>query len=137
MIAAIILTLSCVTLAEFFVSYCRSQIMQSKLISLSQDTVELAAIANRSVAASQFERLIQLARMCPRFDKYRSTTAAIRVYYALLTAVGLVARRLAPGIVGYIERERSGCAYYAAAALERRIALSRELYTQQIASAGL
>lgn len=137
MIAAIILTLSCATLAEFFVSYCRSQITQSKLIELSQDTAELAAIANRSVAGSQFQRLIQLARMCPQFDRDRSTTAAIRVYYALLTAAKFLAERFAPVSVSYIERERSGCAYFAAAALDRRITLSRELYAQQIASAGL
>lgn len=137
MMAAVILALSCLTLAEFFVSYCRSQITQSRLTSLSEDTMELAAITSRRVAGSEFKRLIQLARMCPQFDQARSSTAAIRAYYTLLTAVEYLARRLAPAIVSYVESERSGCAYYAAAALDRRIMLSRELYAQQIASAGL
>lgn len=129
--------LSCATLAEFFVSYCQSQITESKLASLSPDTLQLAAIQGRCVEGSEFQRLTQLARLCPRFDQDRASVLAIRIYFSLLSTIEFLAQRLAPSSVSILERERSGCAHFAAAALDRRIAFSRELYAEQIAGAGL
>ena len=137
MIAAIIFALSCVTLAEFFVSYCRSQITESKLTSLAQDTIELAGVCHRSVPGSEFKRLTRLARLCPAGNGDRGSLRAIRVYYATLSCVEVIVRLLAPGRAGILDREKAGCAYFAAAALDRRIAFSRAMYAQQMASSGI
>ena len=137
MIAAIIFALSVAALAEFFVSYCRSQIASARLVPLSEDTRELAAISSASVPASEYLRLTQLARACPELEEGHAGVFAVRIYFGLLTLVGGPIRQLAPVVAALLEGERSGCAYFAAAALDRRIANSRRLYAQQASGAGL
>ena len=137
MIAAIIFALSVAALAEFFVSYCRSQIASAKLMPLSESARELAVIPGAMVPASEYMRLMQLARACPELDEAHIGVFAVRVYFSLLTLVAGPIRRLAPVVAALIEGERSGCAYFAAAALDRRIANSRRMYAQQASSAGL
>jgi hypothetical protein len=137
MIATIIFALSVAALVEFFVSYCRSLIASAKLIQLSEGTRELAAIPGGSVPASEYMRLTQLARACPELDENETGVFAVRIYFGLLTLVASPIRRLAPVVAPLIEGERSGCAYFAAAALDHRIANSRRLYAQQATGAGL
>ena len=137
MIAAIIFALSVAALAEFFISYCRSQIASARLVPLSEDARELAAISSASVPASEYIRLTQLARACPELDHDQPGVFAVRIYFGLLTLVASPIRRLAPVVAALIEGERSGCAYFAAAALDRRITNSRRLCAQQASGAGL
>lgn len=137
MIAAIIFALSVAALAEFFISYCRSQIASARLVPLSEDTRELAAVSSALIPASEYLRLTQLARACPELDHDQPGIFAVRIYFGLLTLVASPIRRLAPVVAALLDGERSGCAYFAAAALERRIANSRRLYAQQASSAGL
>jgi len=137
MIAAIIFALSVAALVEFFVSYCRSQIASAKLMPLSDSTRELAAIPSTLVPASEYMRLTQLARACPELEENQAGVFAVRIYFWLLTLVASPIRELAPIVAALIEGERSGCAYFAAAALDRRIANSRRLYAQQASGARL
>jgi hypothetical protein len=50
----------------------------------------------------------------------------------MLTFVRKVGNRMLPSLNVWMERERSGCAYFAAITLDRRIAYSRGLMAQQL-----
>jgi len=54
------------------------------------------------------------------------------MYFRLLNVVKTAARRLTPSVLAWAERERGRCTYFAAVALDRRVAFSRDLLAQQI-----
>jgi hypothetical protein len=132
MITALILGLSVMALLQFFVSYCRSLIAASVAVPLSEQVREVAGIGNRHVSGEEFSRLLQLARLCPEPGNDNRGLEAVRMYFKLLNMARAASRRIAPNLVSWTERERSGCAYFVAIALERRIAHSRGLMAQAL-----
>ena len=132
MIAALILIISVAALLQFFVSYCRSVIAASRKKELSEPARELTGIASRVVRGEEFERLVQLVHLCPEPGDDSNEIRAVRGYYGLLSLLRVTFARLAPAVAVWAERERAGCAYYAAVALDRRIAYSRDLMAQQM-----
>jgi len=134
MIAGLIFVLSVTALLQFFVSYCRSILSASRHVDLSQQTRDLTGITTPFVRGDEFGRLIQLVRLCPESGHDGHAMAAVRTYYSFLglarTVCGWVSSRLS----NWLESERGNCAYFAAVALDRRIAFSRDLLAQQMAS---
>ncbi len=122
MIAGIIFALSVAALVQFFLSYCRSIVVVYSNVDLSPQARELAGLDDRPIRGDEFGRLLQLIEMCPQPGDDRTELRAVRTYYSLLNlarAVGL----LAPAVAAWAERERVACAYFAAVALDRRVAL--------------
>ncbi len=134
MIAALILVISLAALLQFFVSYCRSAIAACSKKELSEQAREVTGIQDHGVAGEEFQRLVQLVGLCPEPGDDRFEIRAVRKYYRLLSLVRALMRRLAPSVASWAERERAGCAYFAAVALDRRIAHSRDLLAQQMAN---
>jgi hypothetical protein len=134
MIAALIFVISIATLLQFFVSYCRSVIAGYTKQELSLQGREITGIENRIVRAEEFQRLLQLLGLCPEPGTDANDIRAVRAYFKLLSLARKVVGRLAPAVADWAERERRTCAYFAAVALDRRIAYSRELMTQQISN---
>ncbi|MCI0624302.1 MAG: hypothetical protein L0387_22100 [Acidobacteria bacterium] len=134
MIPALILVISAATLLQFFVSYCRSLVASSAGADLSEDARELTGIRHRTAAAEEFPRLMLLVGLCPEHGDDRFEVRAVRGYYLLLSLARGLLRRILPGAAEWTESERRGCAYYAAVALDRRIAFSRELMAQQVSN---
>ena len=93
----------------------------------------MTGITNQEVGADDFNRLLQLVRLCPERGDDQSEIRAVGTYYGLLEVLNRVSLRMAPGLSGWFEQERQNCSYFAAVALDRRISYSRDLYTQQIA----
>jgi len=60
MIAAMIFLISFLTLLQFFVSYSRSLIAESRGIELSEQAREICGVYARRVPPDQFQRLLQL-----------------------------------------------------------------------------
>jgi hypothetical protein len=133
MIAALICVISIAAFLQFFVSYCRSIIASSRKFELSDRVREVTGIADHDVAADDFDRLLQLVRLCPERGDDRSEIRAVGTYYSLLAVVNRVSRSLVPALAAWTEQERQSCSYFAAVALDRRISYSRDLFTQQIA----
>ena len=133
MIAALISVVSLAALLQFFVSYCRSVIAASSREELSEQVREVTGIASQAVAGDEFQRLLQLARLCPERGDDRTEIRAVGAYYRLLNLMRAAFRSLAPGLVSWAELERQHCSYFAAVALDRRIAHSRDLLAQQMA----
>jgi hypothetical protein len=133
MIAALICVISIAAFLQFFVSYCRSVISASRGVELSERVREITGIAGGIIPADDFERLLQLVRLCPERSDDGTKIRAVDAYHNLLRAVNFAARAVMPGVVAWVERELQGCSYFAAVALDRRISSSRDLFSQQAA----
>jgi hypothetical protein len=131
MMGALIFVCSVIFLLQFFVSYCRSLIAASVKHELSPEVLDVTGLSHVA-SGEDFARVVQLLLLCPDRPEDRSEVRAIGAYFRLLNFVGVTLARLAPSSQAWIERERSQCTYFAAVALDRRIAFSRDLLAQQI-----
>jgi hypothetical protein len=131
MMAAFILACSIVLLLQFFVSYCRSLIAASAKQALSPEVQDVTGIS-RGASGEDFARVIQLLRLCPERPEDRNSIQAIGAYFRLLNFLRSTLARMVPSMQAWTESERGHCAYFAAVALERRIAFSRGMLAQQM-----
>ena len=134
MIPALIFAISLAALIQFFVSYCRSLVAASSRVDLSLEARELTGIRHRSAYAEEFPRFMLLVGLCPERGDDRFAVRAIRGYYHLLSVVRAALRRMVPSVAEWADTERNACAYFAAVALDRRIAYSRDLMAQQMSN---
>jgi hypothetical protein len=131
MMAGIILALSAVALLQFFVMYCRSLIAASARHSLSSEVRDVTGIS-RAASGDDFARVIQLLHLCPDRLEDRSSIKAIGAYFQLLNFLRQTVARIVPSLQAWTDLERGQCAYFAAVALEQRIAFSRDMLAQQM-----
>ena len=131
MMAGFILVCSVVLLLQFFVSYCRSLIAASAKQALSPEVRDVAGIP-RAASGEDFARVMQLLQLCPEPPEDRSGVRAIGAYFRLLNFLRGTLARTVPSMHAWTESERGHCAYFAAVALERRIAFSRGMLAQQM-----
>jgi hypothetical protein len=131
MIAALICSFSIGAFLQFLVSYCRSIVLSSRQVEVSDRVFEVAHVQSRAVAANDFERFLPLVRLCANYKQDRASIRAVGTYYRVLNAVSRASGAIAPRLAAWAERERQHCSYFAAVALDRRIAYSRELCMQQ------
>lgn len=130
MMASLIFVVSLATLGMFFVSYCRSLVASSSRHPLSAEVRDVTGI--RTVAsAGDYARVIQLLRLCPERQEDRAGLQAVGIYYSSLTVVRRMLAWTAPSLRSWTEHEQACCAYFAAVALDRRIAHSRAMLAQQ------
>jgi hypothetical protein len=129
--AAIIFVLSAAALLQFFVSYCRALIAASVKQPLSAEVRDVTGIGT-AASGEDFARVRQLLDLCPDRPEDRRQIRAIGAYFRLLNFVRSTLARIIPALVNWTEVERSQCAYFAAVALDRRIAFSRDMLAQQI-----
>ena len=132
MIAAIICVMSLAVFTQFFVWYCRSILAPSRNVSLSDRVREVTGIVSQDVAPDDFNRLLQLVRLCPERGDDRSEIRAVGLYYRILAILKGVSIMAGPRVAEWSDHERRDCSYFAAVALDRRISYSRDLFTQQI-----
>ena len=131
MIAALILVCSVVFFLQFFVPYCRSLIAASSKHVISPEVQDVAGLTTPA-SGEDFARVVQLLMLCPDRPEDRSAVRAIGLYFQLLNLMKATTARLAPSALAWAERERGRCTYFAAVALDRRVAFSRDLLAQQI-----
>lgn len=131
MIAALIYIISVAAFLQFFVSYCRSLIAASRRVELSERLREITGIADGVVPAEDFDRLLQLVHLCHESADDGTKIRAVQTYHTFLRAADYVARLLTPAAVAWVERERAGCSYFAAVALDRRITIESGEPTKQ------
>jgi hypothetical protein len=132
MIAVLIFVFSLVALLQFFVFYCRSVIASSRIQMLSLQARDVTGITDSHVRGDQFERILELVQLSPELRTDRNEIRAVHLYYGLLSFLRATVAQLLPDLDAWAERERGGCAYFAAVALDRRITFSRNLMAQQM-----
>jgi type III secretory pathway component EscT len=125
MIAGLIFVVSSLTLLQFFVSYSRSIITESRGHTLSEQARELCGIRSSLLAGEQFGRLNQLMALCPEANDDGFKVKAVGIYFHLLGFARTFIGWAIPSADTWIETERGGCAYVAAVVLDRRIAHNR------------
>jgi hypothetical protein len=133
MIASLIFVISFAALLQFFILHCRSILAYSRRVELSDRVREVTGIAAQNVSAGDFQRLVQLVRLCPERGEDRKEIRVVGAYYRLLAMLDRLTRSLVPSVAAWSENERQSCSYFAAVALDRRISYSRDLFTQQVA----
>jgi len=131
MIAALIYIISVTAFLQFFISYCRSIIAASRRVELSERLREITGIAGGVIPAEDFERLLQLIHLCHESADDGGKIRAVETYFALLRVAKYLARLVMPAAVAWVEREREGCSYFAAVALDRRISLTSNQSAQE------
>ncbi len=131
MIAALICVVSLAALVQVFVSYCRSVLATAGNVELSERLLEVADVGDRAPSADDFERFMQLVRLCPEQNADRAGVRAILTYYRFLNLVGRLFGGIISGLTAWTERERRRCSHFAAVVLDRCISSSRSLFTQQ------
>jgi hypothetical protein len=133
MIAALICVISIAAFLQFFVSHCRSILAASRGVELSNRVREVTGVANASLSADDFHRLLQLVKLCPEQSDDQVDIRAVGTYFTILRALDAICLKLFPGASEWAERECASCSYFAAVALDRRISHSRDLLIQQAA----
>jgi|HubBroStandDraft_1064217.scaffolds.fasta_scaffold134956_2 hypothetical protein len=131
MIAALICVISVAALVQFFVSYTRSLVAAYRKVEISAQVREVAGLSNQGMEGDDFMRLLQLVRMCPEQGDDGFEIRTVGIYYSFLN----VSRKLLHSfrdLAAWIEQEREHCAYFAAVALDRRIAYNRYLVQEQM-----
>jgi len=131
MIAALIFVISLAALLQFFISYCRSLIAAYRKVELSEQAREVTGIQDHVVEGDDFQRLLQLVRLCPEPGDDGLEIRSVRTYYGLLNVLRMVLRLQVPAVAAWTEGERRSCTYFAAVALDRRMAYNRDLMAQQ------
>jgi hypothetical protein len=115
-----------------FVCYCRSALTSAGKVKLSDHVLEVASMENETLAADDFTRFLELARLCPEHAADRTGMLAVRIYYDLLRALENASRELIPRISSWAERERENCSHFAAVVLDRSITSGRNLFTAHV-----
>lgn len=131
MMAAFIFVFSVAALLQFFISYCRSLIAASVKQPLSPEVQDVTGI-RREASGEDYARVTQLMRLCPERPEDRNEVRAIGAYFGLLNCMKLTVARLVPAVKTWTEQERGQCAYFAAVALDRRIAFSKDMLAEQM-----
>jgi hypothetical protein len=131
MIAALIFVVSIAAFIQFFVFYSRSVIAASRKHALSESVREVTGISGEMVEDLQFGRLLQLVELCPGSGSDEMGIRAVRAYFSglgmLLSLVPQAPSGILSRTVSWLKQERGACAYFAAAALDQRMAYSRTL----------
>jgi hypothetical protein len=130
MMAALIFVASLATLGMFFVSYCRSLMASSSRHPLSAEVRDVTGIRTPA-SAGDYRRIMQLLQLCPDRLEDRNELQAVNMYHSFLTATRQMFAWIVPSLRSWAEHEQAGCAYFAAVALDRRIAHNRQMLAQQ------
>jgi hypothetical protein len=134
-LACFILVVSVALLLQFFVSYCRLQVAAGRRVDLSESAREATGIQQgQGVSGEEFPRLRRLVELCPETNGDSYKLGAIRAYHAFLGMIQMLFGPVMPAAAAWATSERSGCAYYAAVALDARIAQTRRILEQDLLS---
>jgi hypothetical protein len=123
MIPAFMLVFSVGALVQFFVSYCRSILATYAKLEVSVRTREIAGIESERISSGEFGRLLGLLRLARSPADDRMELLTVRLYYSVLQVVGSLGTLFTSTAREWSENEKARCAYFAAVALDRRIAV--------------
>jgi len=134
MILALIYVLFVLIVLQFFVYRCRSILASSRKIELPAGVREAAGVDRSEVAPGDFEKLVELANLCPEESAGDPNICAVCTYYNLVEMLGRASHGLAPRLQSWAEKEQRNCSHFAAVALDRRISGTRRLLAQGVQS---
>jgi len=116
------LMFSAMALVQFFLSYCRSILATYAEVELSPATREVIGLEPGEIRGGQFNRLLGLLHVAPNPGGDQWHLGIVSTYYRIISMIDMSVAQLVPVAQSWTERESARCAYFAAAALDRRIA---------------
>jgi hypothetical protein len=122
MISAAILVLTVGALIQFFVAYSRTLLLTYSKIEISERTREITGLGNGAIGPEDFHRLLDLLRVAPDPSDDALETNAVSFYYRAVQLMRGVASLISVRVRDWAQNELSRCAYFAAVALDRRLA---------------
>src|ERR1700683_117327 len=131
MIATLIAVVSLAALAQVFASYCRSVLASAGKVELSSRVMALTGVEGSIPVAGDFDRVLQLVRLCPTHDADRAGVHAIVTYYRLVQYLGRVLGPMYPDVIAWTGQEAMTCSHFASAVPEQFIPPSRSLFAEQ------
>jgi hypothetical protein len=130
LIAGIMAAASLVALLPLFASYCGTVLSSARREPLSERVSTLIGSCDGDLAAQDFDRALQLVRLCPEHQVDRAGVRAVAIYYRTLQAGGRLCGKLSPSFADWAERECGDCTRFVAVVLDRSISSSRSLFTR-------
>ncbi|MGH9710713.1 MAG: hypothetical protein ACRD37_09205, partial [Candidatus Acidiferrales bacterium] len=91
-------------------------------VEFSAATREVIGLEPCEIRGGQFGRLLGLLRIAPNPDGDKWQLGIVSTYYRIISMIEMSVAQLVPVVQNWTERESTRCAYFAAAALDRRIA---------------
>ncbi|HVA72806.1 MAG TPA: hypothetical protein VNF02_06795 [Candidatus Limnocylindrales bacterium] len=122
MIPVLMLLFSAMALVQFFLSYCRALLAAYGNVEFSATTREVIGLDANQIHGGEFDRLLGLVRIAPNAGDSKWELGIVTAYYRFLSMIDMSVAQLVPVAQSWSERESTRCAYFAAAALDRRIA---------------
>ncbi|MGH9712250.1 MAG: hypothetical protein ACRD5M_03015 [Candidatus Acidiferrales bacterium] len=122
MIAALILVMSMVALAQFAVAQWRSMWMTIAAQPLSGHLQAATGIAEEAIGANDFDLLVRTSeQVCPSNEGRSVWLREVGIYYDVIRALdGLCGKQVA-GLSNWAQTELTACSRYAAAVLDQRL----------------
>ena len=122
MIAVGILVLSFLALVQWIIGYCRSFIVASEEVQISEKTRELVGPTHDLLDPREFDLILGLARKAPNPLDDAAQIRAVSAYFRILRAGDEIVRRISPKLEEQLDDELARCVHFAAVALDRRLA---------------
>ncbi|HEV2615392.1 MAG TPA: hypothetical protein VGU63_02145 [Candidatus Acidoferrales bacterium] len=116
------LMFSAMALTQFFLSYCRSILETYATVELSPATRAVIGLEPGEIHGGQFGRLRGLLRIAPNPGGDKWQLGIVSAYHRIISVIDMSVARLVPVAQSWAQRESARCAYFVAAALDRRIA---------------
>jgi hypothetical protein len=122
MIAALILVMSVVALAQFAVAQWRSMWMTIAAQPLSDYVQAATGIADAAVSADDFDLLVRTSeQLSPAAQGGNQWLREVSVYYRVIRALDAVCAKQFSGSSRWAKSELVACSRYAAAVLDQRL----------------
>jgi len=122
MIAACILILSFLALVQWIITYCRSFIIASEGVQISEKTRQLVGASHSLADPLEFDLILSLTLKAPNPVNDGGQIRAVSAYFRILQAADEIAEPLSPKLKGWLDEELARCVHFAAVALDRRLA---------------
>jgi hypothetical protein len=117
MIAVIILIVSVVAFAQFWIYYWRATISGIAAQAISDRIRVAAGITHESISAQDFRSILILKDLSPTLRGPNGSLFAIRAYYKTIEKMG----RMIPAMSGWANSEMATCSRYVAVLMDQHL----------------
>jgi len=114
-----------------FVYYCRSALASTRMAEPSGQLRRAVGLENGKPNCADFERLLELVRLCPEQGKDAWPIRCVATYYGSLRLLAHLLEGPLPAAASWTRREQRACSHFAAVVLDQRIASSRDLFLER------
>lgn len=122
MIAALILVMSVVALAQFAIAQWRSMWMTVAAQPLSEYVQAATGISDAAIGGNDFELLVRTSeQLSPSTHEGNLWLREVGIYYRVIRALDTICAKQISGVSEWAKEELVACSRYAAAVLDQRL----------------